>query len=383
MLKISKLGYLVIFITLLTLLVSVFGVATNVESSSLINKIEKNFNNKYILYVSNIGSVEKKIELYEKDSSKIEVEFDNSIFYYNFDDNDVMNNSEDVVIDDEYSNFISLDGDFVDYDTRVSREKFLPNLSNLYFENPMIAEFDIATNSIENDSSLLSELVETRNEMIAKLNTEDFEDEYEAAKKGKIDNYIVKNGETLLSISKKLDISYGTLKKLNKVDSPFVASGKTITVPKLKKNKKASNKKLIQMYVKKKKNKGGLKWPVVAKRISSRYGYRIHPISRRKKFHNGIDLAASYGKKIIAAASGKVEFSGWKSYYGKTVIIVHPGGYKTLYAHCSKLYVKKGQKVGTGTKIAAIGQTGLSTGPHLHFSVIKRGKYQNPLSYLK
>jgi len=111
--------------------------------------------------------------------------------------------------------------------------------------------------------------------------------------------------------------------------------------------------------------------------LSSRFGWRWG------RQHEGIDIAAKIGTTITAADGGKVTFSGTKSGYGKLVIIDHGGGFETYYGHCSKLLVSKGDKVYKGQKIAEVGNTGKSTGPHLHFEVRKNGKPINPLSYVK
>lgn len=124
------------------------------------------------------------------------------------------------------------------------------------------------------------------------------------------------------------------------------------------------------------------KWPTYG-RISSKYGNRIHPISKRKEFHSGIDIANSYGTTICASGSGKVIFSGYKNGYGKTIIINHGYGYKTLYGHNSKLLVDKGDYVKKGQPIAKMGSTGTSTGNHCHFEVIQNGSTINPYKTLQ
>ncbi|WP_206070853.1 M23 family metallopeptidase [Nodosilinea sp. P-1105] len=117
-------------------------------------------------------------------------------------------------------------------------------------------------------------------------------------------------------------------------------------------------------------------------RISSGFGNRIHPILGYSRFHSGVDFAASHGTTIRAADSGRVIFSGWYGGYGQTVIVDHGDGLSTLYAHASRLFVKEGQSVRQGEAIAAVGSTGLSTGPHLHFEVRQNGNPVNPMGYL-
>jgi murein DD-endopeptidase MepM/ murein hydrolase activator NlpD len=117
-------------------------------------------------------------------------------------------------------------------------------------------------------------------------------------------------------------------------------------------------------------------------RITSPFGHRVHPILGYRRFHAGVDFGASHGSPIRAADSGVVIFAGWYGGYGRSVIVNHGGGLTTLYAHASRLYVSEGQTVQRGEAIAAIGSTGLSTGPHLHFEVRVNGNPVDPMGYL-
>ena len=126
---------------------------------------------------------------------------------------------------------------------------------------------------------------------------------------------------------------------------------------------------------------GKLGWPCPSSsRITSPYGYRI--LFGVRDFHTGIDIGATTGSNIVAAESGTVILAnyGWNGGYGNYIIINHGNGITTRYAHASKLYVSAGQTVSKGQVIAAVGTTGNSTGPHLHFEVRTNGSHRNPLS---
>ena len=125
-------------------------------------------------------------------------------------------------------------------------------------------------------------------------------------------------------------------------------------------------------------------WPVPASsRITSQYGYRIHPVYKTKKFHSGIDIGAPYGVDILAAADGTVTLATTNGGYGKCIIINHGSGITTLYGHNSTLLVSVGNKVTKGQVIAKAGSTGVSTGPHLHFEVRINGSTTDPMQYLR
>ena len=116
--------------------------------------------------------------------------------------------------------------------------------------------------------------------------------------------------------------------------------------------------------------------------VSSGFGYRDDPITHSREYHAGVDLAAEPNTGIYAVRPGKVTFSGWQGAYGKTVIVQHDDGTETLYAHNAKNLVKAGQEVDGHTKIAQVGSTGRSTGPHVHFEVRQNGQAVNPVPFL-
>jgi murein DD-endopeptidase MepM/ murein hydrolase activator NlpD len=146
----------------------------------------------------------------------------------------------------------------------------------------------------------------------------------------------------------------------------------------------------IQAYYARQSGAGGVKLPPfsgrfampVNARITSGYGMRFHPILKRQRLHTGIDFGARHGTPIRAAADGVVISARYTGGYGNTVIIDHGSGISTLYAHASRLLVKSGQRVKKGQTIAAVGSTGLSTGPHLHWEVRVNGRPVNPRSRL-
>ena len=115
---------------------------------------------------------------------------------------------------------------------------------------------------------------------------------------------------------------------------------------------------------------------------ASGFGYRNHPIKNVVKFHYGTDIAANMGSDIVAFADGTVTAAGDSDSYGLYLIVTHADGLRTLYAHCSQLLVTEGQSVSAGERIALVGDTGLATGPHLHFELMQNGVYLNPEYYL-
>ena len=116
--------------------------------------------------------------------------------------------------------------------------------------------------------------------------------------------------------------------------------------------------------------------------ISSPFGYREHPVEGEERFHYGVDLAADTGTTVSCFADGTVTAVGESSSYGKYCIVTHSGGYTTLYAHCSHITVSSGAEVARGAKIAEVGETGMATGPHLHFELHQNGAYLNPIYYV-
>jgi len=123
--------------------------------------------------------------------------------------------------------------------------------------------------------------------------------------------------------------------------------------------------------------------PITKGWLSSYFGMRTHPLSGRREMHKGIDFAGSMGGQVIAVAKGVVTYSGKRYSYGNLVEIAHGNGYSTRYAHNSRLLVSVGDTVEKGFQIAEIGSSGRSTGPHVHFEVIKNGREVNPIPFIR
>ncbi|MDD5090454.1 MAG: peptidoglycan DD-metalloendopeptidase family protein [Candidatus Wallbacteria bacterium] len=182
--------------------------------------------------------------------------------------------------------------------------------------------------------------------------------------------HLVKDGDNLSRIAGYYGVPVNYLMAYNSLNSSRIVLGQRINIP-----SKASP--LIaerpERYL----------WPLpVPGRISSPFGSRIHPITKVRAFHNGVDLAAKAGTKIICSKSGTVYFSGYQRVSGQTVVIRLPDGTLNFYAHCSKRLVKTGDVVKAGSSIATVGRTGRATGNHLHFSIKKADKYLDPLKHL-
>jgi len=234
----------------------------------------------------------------------------------------------------------------------------------------------------------------------------------------KISTHTVKPGESLNAIAKKYGVSIDTICGSNNLKSyDYVDSGITLRIPNkdgILLNMKEGNSitgfaakykvpvekilaennfknadfipknELIFIPDAKPQNIfSGFLWPAHTRKITSSYGWRKNPFNTEyQEFHKGMDIAARY-EWVRSTRYGKVTFAGWMSGYGYTVIIAHPDGWKSLYGHLSRIIVQDGQYVKQGQNIAKSGSTGRSTGPHLHFELIKQGSHVNPKKHLK
>jgi len=188
--------------------------------------------------------------------------------------------------------------------------------------------------------------------------------------------HTVKAGESLSLIARRYRTSISEIVAANNLTSTVVKAEQTIKVP------ASSSRDFKVVQSESRVSRASMRMPVRG-RLSDKYGWRKHPVYRKRLFHAGIDVAAPKGAPIAAAMNGKVIYAGRRAGYGNLVILSHSNGYSTRYAHCSSMLVKKGQIVKAGQLIARVGATGVATGNHLHFEVRKNGKPQNPLTYLK
>jgi murein DD-endopeptidase MepM/ murein hydrolase activator NlpD len=224
---------------------------------------------------------------------------------------------------------------------------------------------------VENDQNILGdirvqkqELDEKKEQLIAKMNeAQKLKEQADAAKKN------------LASAKSKKEIALAE----NKKDQEAML----IQIEKLEKDSKALESKIRELQKNNKGINGSISvWPTPGYQyITSTYGYRTHPITRKKSLHTGVDIGAPYGAKIISAGTGVVIYSGWYGAYGNAVIIDHGNGLSTLYGHMSSRAVATNKEVVPGQTIGYVGSTGWSTGPHLHFEVRKDGVPTNPMVY--
>lgn len=295
----------------------------------------------------------------------------------------------------------------------------------------------LPTSQSQNDQTIFN--YESTDEVISEENIGDWVDEHdqdifdnavnpfttvkEDIKKVAFDysRYQVASGDSLWSISKKFNISIDSIISLNQITSPRgLAVNSKLLIPQMsgiyhKVEKNDSLFKISKTYgVKLEKIKdynelggylqvgktlfipggkysrfqkdyifGNIFIVPVRGVLTSTYGFRIHPIKRLRLFHTGIDIAKNMGDRVRVAADGVVVQAGFNGGYGKYIKIKHSMGYETAYAHLSVLWVKPGQKVKKGQFLGRVGNTGVSTGPHLHFEVKHNGKFVNPLRFVK
>ena len=185
--------------------------------------------------------------------------------------------------------------------------------------------------------------------------------------------YTIKQNENIEEVASKYDIQLNRILAFNKIDEiSDIEIGDDIFLPGAKYTLDERIEKFGQMF----------SLPVTVTRISSLFGYRVHPITKVRTKHTGVDIPGSLNTPVYAARKGKVIFAGYSGGYGNLVIVRHDKGYTTYYGHLNKITTKIGANVGVGVIIGRMGSTGNSTGSHLHFEVRRNGEALNPIDFI-
>lgn len=184
--------------------------------------------------------------------------------------------------------------------------------------------------------------------------------------------YTVEKGDTMESIAEKYSLAASHIKTVNEYYYDTPEQNTRLFIPGAKMD-----------WVNRQEANGDLFiWPC-AGYVTSPYGYRVAPFGGARQFHSGLDIGAPQGSAVKAAMAGRVSQVGYDDSFGNYVLIAHHSGYRTFYGHMSVVRVSAGAYVGLGERIGDVGSTGLSTGPHVHFTVYKNGLTVNPRSLMK
>ncbi|MCK7483992.1 MAG: M23 family metallopeptidase [Candidatus Moduliflexus flocculans] len=179
------------------------------------------------------------------------------------------------------------------------------------------------------------------------------------------------SGETVESVAARYSISPERVAEVNRLSSGELREGRKLFLPDAR----------LSSFALREINGDLFKWPLRGW-ITSWYGWRNDPFSGTRTFHTGLDIGAAHGAPVRAAMEGRVSTTGYNAVSGNYVIIAHHSGYASMYAHLDSIDVRKGQAVSIGTRIGTVGNTGYSTGSHLHFTVLKHGRTINPMLVL-
>ena len=185
--------------------------------------------------------------------------------------------------------------------------------------------------------------------------------------------HAVQPGESLDSISRAYSAGLAAILDANGLQTDVLQIGDALFIPGARMNEDRYLLAIGELF----------QWPLRSFRFTSRYGMRIHPFLGTWHFHNGIDITNAVGTPVLAARAGRVvHIESQPSNYGLFVILDHGDGFRTMYAHLDSIAVRLNERVTTSQLIGRLGSTGRSTGPHLHFSVINRGRWEDPLRHL-
>ena len=187
--------------------------------------------------------------------------------------------------------------------------------------------------------------------------------------------HVVRRGENLYRIGKRYGVPAEVIQEVNDIrDVTAMRVGQRLWIPPAGSTRPSGSLRKRVRADARGESGVAFRWPVRGK-LSSRYG------SRRGR-HDGIDIAAPKGTRVVAAESGKVIFAGRMRDYGKMVVVKHAGSYRSVYAHVRRFHVRKGSFVESGERIAEVGTTGNASGPHLHFEIRERDRPRDPMLYL-
>jgi murein DD-endopeptidase MepM/ murein hydrolase activator NlpD len=185
--------------------------------------------------------------------------------------------------------------------------------------------------------------------------------------------YTAAGGDSYEKIAEKFGVPLNAIVDANDIQSADLPAGAQIFIPGAKMRSEDLKMALGELYI----------FPVQGGRISSNFGWRKDPFTGERRYHNALDIAANSGVTVKATSDGKVTTAGFSPVFGNYIIVSHANAYQSMYAHLSVTSVKQGVRVSQGQKIGEVGNTGHSTGPHLHFAVYKNGRAVNPLELLK
>ena len=183
--------------------------------------------------------------------------------------------------------------------------------------------------------------------------------------------YTVRRGDNLSRIAARHGVSLDAVLDVNDLTSSVITPGQILLIPGAGLSENVRNRVLGRLFI-----------APARGRFTSGYGYRNDPFTGLRKFHNGIDIANASGTPVVASMSGAVAAAGYNGNYGRYVILRHADGFQTLYAHLARTHVSQGDRVRQGQQLGEMGNTGYSTGSHLHFSIFLNGTHVDPQEYL-
>ncbi|WP_181186450.1 M23 family metallopeptidase [Orenia metallireducens] len=279
------------------------------------------------------------------------------------------------LVDFQQRNKLRASGE-IDIDTFFKLEDFAGYMSHKVVVGDTLESiargYDVSVDMIKRLNKLTSWELKVGEELIIPQNGLEELAEYNL---NKVITYILKPEDSLAEIARKFNTTVEVLQRVNNIEDIRGIEALRIPISIVKSQYKSKNLTRDEIL-------NNLIAPTVI-RVSSKFGYREHPIKKKRILHKGVDLAVVTGTKVKAIYKGTVLYSGWIRGYGKTVTIDHGNGIVSLYAHNSKLLVSKGEKVKAGEIITLSGNTGRSTGPHLHLGLYINNEAVDPLRYIK